>query len=128
MIWYEWVDEKGQGALSSYPLQVQTLAKLDERMDRIEALRDDLSFDSRRGLIFPCTGELKKLKANAQVALRPIVHVSESPAEVTFLLVVEERDNKYPAGYEKKAKDRLAEIRANPKRRKRYERATTKTP
>jgi hypothetical protein len=126
VILWEWTEEHGEsGVLSTADLEVAQRARLDERLDRIEEL-DSLTFESVKGLIFPWKGQFKKMKVRGNVALRPILVLGpfDRKHEVTFLALAKERDGALlPRNVEDIAADRLAEVLANPReRRKRYER------
>lgn len=126
VILYEWCDHRGRGVLSGHNFEQAQLAKLDERLDRIEEL-DRLDHQTTKGLVFPFRKHLKKLKIAGNVALRPILTFGplDKDSEVTFLLVAEERDRKLvppePRAV-KVANERLDDIREDPLRRRRYER------
>lgn len=126
VILYEWRDHRDKGVLSSLKLEQAQLAKLDERLDRIEEL-DHLDYQTTKGLIFPFRKHLKKLKIPGNVALRPILTLGpfDKASEITFLLVAKERDRKLAPPEpraEELANQRLDDIRKDPLRRCRYER------
>jgi hypothetical protein len=128
-ILWEWADKAGNGALSSYRLQVAQQARLDESLDRIEELQD-LTHDRIKGVIHPFDGPLKKLKIRGNVAVRPILVLGpegvpeQEKNEVIFLAVAIEKNYILtPFGVKKLARVRLEEIRTDPRRRQRYERS-----
>jgi hypothetical protein len=126
VIFWEWIDPRGVGAMSGAILEGAQQAKVDQRLDRIEEI-PVLTFDAIKGHIYPFRGRLKKIKIRGNIAVRPILVLGpfDKEHEVTFLLVAEERDNVLrPSDDEvaKLAEQRLNEILRDPKRRRRYER------
>lgn len=126
---YEWFDAGAEGAISGYDWPTAQKAKFDERIDRILELRD-LKHESIQGLIYPFDGQLKKMKIRGSTAVRPILILGPEGLpeaerrEITFLLVTEEKDGVLlpsPKAVKNLATRRIEEIRADPKRRRKYE-------
>ncbi len=112
--------------MSSASLQQAQLAKLDERLDRIEELE---SLDQARiaGYVFPFDKELKKMKISGDVALRPILVLGpfDKEHELTFLVLAREKNRRLEPSKRtvaQKARERLQDILDDRRRRRRYER------
>jgi hypothetical protein len=127
VILWEWIDARGRrGVLSSARLEQAQLAKLDERLDRIEEL-GSLNRASTAGYVFPFDKELKKMKIRGTVALRPILVLGpfDREHEMTFLLLAREKNRQLEPSKKvvaRKARERLRDILDDPRRRRRHER------
>lgn len=121
---YEWIDRRGCGVVSDWPLQEEQQAKLEERLAKLRMAE----VDDRTGKVtLPqslLAGPMRliyELKIHGRVALRP--HLCLGPidrkAEWTILVAAIERGNKLdPANAEEIAEERRREILADKSRRR----------
>jgi hypothetical protein len=126
VILWEWVSRRGEGVMSGADLAPGQQAKLDERLDRIEELTH-LDHETIAGYIFPFDKELKKMKIPGSVALRPVLVLGpfDKRYELTFLLVAREENRQLKPSKRRvaeTARERLADIMSEPRRRIKYER------
>ena len=118
---YEFLDRRGCGVVSEWPLEIRDRARLEEKLGRLR----QADFDLLTGLIAGAgVAKIFKLQVNGAVALRPML--CRGPfnmrGEVTLLVPATERDRKLvPGDAPRMAVERRQELLDDRTRRRLYD-------
>lgn len=106
---YEYIDQRDQGVIAEWDLEIEPRAKLDQKIDMLATAGPGLP----PALLASLPGRLLKLKVKGRVQLRPILCAGpiKNDQEFTFLARAVERDGELePANVLEVAAKRRQEI------------------